>query len=215
MSIPDPAFDRPAPIGSPAVEIAPPTADAGTQVADTIKKAADAVTAIGKATTTVSRSAVSSLFDEFTPKATPAPTPAEKERAKRLGQLDAQVQRLALDLKNLGILDAKDLAAAERAGRALLTVAKTAAVAIGSIPDGKLVESEPKTRAARSPRPGPEPKVEEAVSEAAAVLEQSGVAEEDVPAAAESAVNVARSGPRSGPKPAEREPEDPNLGDGF
>lgn len=95
---------------------------------------------------------ITALLAGFEPAAAVQPTPAEKERNKRLDQANAQVRRFAVDLQNLGVADAKDLAAAERALKALGTVAKAAAAAIASIPDGKLGVADSAPAKPRKPR---------------------------------------------------------------
>lgn len=182
------------------------------------------------------KAAVVALFSEFEPKAAPEATPAEKERTKRVGQLDAQIRRLAVDLRNLGIEDAKDLAAAERAGKSLLAAAKSARTAIESIPDGKLVPAEkapakPRTSTTRTlsesdaqaavarqadptpePEAAPEPEAQEPEAEES-TAEPEPEEEPHQEEAATAAPQQHRSGPAS--RQAPRGDTDPNAGDGF
>lgn len=171
------------------------------------------------------KATVSALFREFEPQAAPEVTPAEKERIKRLGQLNAQIQRLAVDLRNLGIEDAKDLVSAERAVKALASLSKSARVAIESIPDSKLVPAEkapakPRATSARTLSPeDASAAVERASTETVGETEtqEDEAPHEEQAVSTGEATTVAPAVGRSGPPAAAapRGDEDPNAGDGF
>jgi acyl-CoA reductase-like NAD-dependent aldehyde dehydrogenase len=100
----------------------------------------------------LSRRDLEAALDALKPAETAPPTPAEKERARRLNRVNALVLAFSTDLKSLGFLETRDLAKAEAAIRALGTVAKSASAAIEAIPDSRLVDEPKPERKPRAPK---------------------------------------------------------------
>lgn len=128
-----------------------------------------------KKAATPTRRELEAALDALAPAPEPEPTAYEVERKKRLDRLGVVIPEIGKILRDLGILDSKDLVSAQKAVLALTSASKMASKAIEAIPDGKLgvdpVEEKPQ-RISRAPKrtemPAPEP-----VADTPAVLDEA------------------------------------------